>query len=157
MSVAVGYLWGATWASPEADLGDRLDEHRTYGQWQYAFRPFEAPVELQVRTRLEQRLRPSVGDDVGHRVRQMVRGAWTFTPGWLAVVWDEAFFALNDTDWKQRAGYDQNRLFAGFGHVVVPGALRLELGYFNQHLRRLGNPSGDLVNHAAMLNTYVSW
>ena len=77
----------------------------------------------------------------------------------LAVAWDELFVMLNDTTVTtyQHAGFDQNRVFVGLGHQVVPGVLRFELGYFHQFIRRPNNDLGDLMNHTAMLNTYIGW
>lgn len=157
MFVAAGYAWTPSWRAQGLAFEDRVDEHRAWEQWQHEAPVADGALRLQARARLEQRWRPSVSDDVGHRLRLMARVTLPLGGPWLLAVWDELFVTFNDTAWGQRAGYDQNRFFAGPGVWAVRDALRFELGYFNQHLRRAGNAGGDLVNHAVMLNTYVTW
>lgn len=159
MFVTLGYAWTPSWSQPDQGVEDLIDEHRLWEQWQYEFPLATGALRLQLRTRLEERWRPSVGGDTGVRFRQMVRVTVPLGASgrWVLAAWDELFFGLNDTDWRQRQGFDQNRAFGGVGYWFVPGALRVEAGYFNQYVQRPGNPAGDLSNHALMVNTYVSW
>jgi len=157
MFATVGYAWTPSWRAPDLAFEDRVDEHRIWEQWQYEFPLAGGALKLQLRTRLEERLRPDVGSDLGLRGRQMVRVTVPCAAHWFLAAWDELFIAFNNTDWKQHAGFDQNRLFVGAGVWAVPSTLRLEVGYFNQYLHRYNNPAGDLANHALMVNTYVSW
>lgn len=159
MFATVGYAWTPSWPRPGMSFGDLVDEHRAWEQWQYEFPLASGALRLQLRTRLEQRWRPAAGDDTGLRVRQMVRV--TVPLGgpqgrWLLALWDELFLGLNDTDWGQRGGLDQNRAFAGVGLWVAPGAARVEAGYFNQYVARRGALS-DLSHHALMVNLYLTW
>lgn len=167
MFVSLGYAWTPSWSSQSASM---VDEHRIWEQWMYDF-PLDAQsgIRFQIRTRVEQRIRHPRGPNgeeaqLGLRLRQMVRVQVPLTTdrAWLFVLWDEMFFMLSEagsaeTNIWQRPGFDQNRLFGGIGYVVIPGVLRLELGYFNQWIHRHDHPRGDLVNHVAMLNTFVSW
>lgn len=110
-------------------------------------------VEVQSRTRLEQRWLEGSGD-AGHRLRQMVRLELPLerrarAPG--ALVWGEGFVALNDTAWGARRGFDQLRAFAG---VEVPVAKRstMEVGYLAQVVNQ---PAGRTAwNHAASLTLF---
>jgi hypothetical protein len=77
-------------------------------------------VKLSSRTRFEQRWL-SDGRDTGFRLREMLRASYPLFgegSGIAAVGWSEIFVALNDTDWRARAGFDRIRTF--------------EIGYINQ-------------------------
>lgn len=148
LAVWAGYGWIHT--APLA--GDNFDEHRTWQQltwshgneaWTFAFR-----------SRLEQRFLET-GADTGWRFRQLVRMQHHLPelPRLSFVAWDEIFFHLNDTDWGAVSGFDQNRLFVGFGWKHQPNSrLRTEIGYLNQVI---DIPSGaDRVNHLLSINFY---
>lgn len=157
MFATLGYAWTPSWGS--RGLVGFTDEHRIWEQWMWEVTESETAIRVQMRVRLEQRFRSEL--EVGMRLRTMLRVAVPLTPdrAFLFVLWDELFSDLNDTTVTryQRAGFGQNRLFVGFGWQVLPGVLRFEAGYFNQWIRRVDNPSGDAVNHTAMLNTYIGW
>jgi hypothetical protein len=157
MFVTLGYAWTPSWGARGAERF--TDEHRIWEQWMWEIADGPSAIRFQIRTRVEERFRSEV--EVGMRLRQMLRLSVPLTPdrALTFVLWDEAFFDLNDTTVTryQRAGFGQNRLFCGFGWQVVPATLRFEAGYFNQWIQRAGNPLGDAVNHTAMLNTYVGW
>lgn len=90
-------------------------------------------ARISSRTRFEQRWQ-SNGRDVGFRIREQVRAAYPATADKAGVAllgWTEAFFALNDTDWGARAGFDRVRSFVGF-EIPVAGKSTLEIGYINQ-------------------------
>jgi hypothetical protein len=85
------------------------------------------------RSRLEQRWREA-GDDTGWRFRQFVRWARPIEDTvFSTVVWDELFINLNDADWGQREGFDQNRFFVGAAWHINERA-RIEGGYLNNIL-----------------------
>ncbi len=163
MFAVLGYAWTPSWRARDGE--NFTDEHRLWQQWQWELRDVPSRIRLQLRTRVEERFHTQIPLDVGVRLRQLARlsvGVDRDERVWF-VLWDEVFFGLNDAGGGemrapyQRAGFDQNRLFVGWAMVAVPNTLRFELGYFNQWIRRPGNPAGDAVNHAAMLNAYVSW
>jgi hypothetical protein len=163
MFAVLGYAWTPSWRARDAE--GFTDEHRIWEQWQWEIRDAPSRFRFQLRTRLEQRFRTQIPLDVAVRLRQFLRlsiGIDRDERVWF-VLWDELFFGLNDAgagelrEPYQRAGFDQNRLFVGWALQAVPGTLRFELGYFNQWIRRPGNPAGDAVNHTAMLNAFVSW
>ncbi|MEM9742964.1 MAG: DUF2490 domain-containing protein [Pseudomonadota bacterium] len=100
------------------------------------------------RTRIEQRLFEGF-DDTGHRIRQFWR--WSRPIGqsdWSWMVANETFINIDDSDFGQRAGYQQNRLYLGFAWQAAP-ELRLEVSYLNNHIDRVG--ADDLDNHNVYL------
>lgn len=110
--------------------------------------------ELSSRTRLEQRWR-SDGDDMGWRLREMLRYEKALKPGThgpSALVYSELFVALNDTDWGARGGFDQVRNFVGL-EIPVKGATTIEAGYLNQWIDQGAGRSR--MNHAAAISLWV--
>ncbi|MBC7171539.1 MAG: DUF2490 domain-containing protein [Polyangiaceae bacterium] len=71
---------------------------------------------------------------------------------WLAIVADELFIHLNRTAYPSEAGFDQNRIFGGFGYKF--GDARAELGYLNQYVRRFSD--ANQLNHCFVVNVVVS-
>ncbi|MBX3250593.1 MAG: DUF2490 domain-containing protein [Myxococcales bacterium] len=147
--VHVGYAWIPFFRDEPNAHGERFsDEHRS---WQQVLLQHAAAwgLSIQSRTRLEQRF--GDGDQTGHRARQFVRlGFGTSTFG--AVVWNELFINLRTTDWGQRAGYDQDRLFLGLSVAASSSWVRIETGYLLVHAKREPNQ----VLHALMLNLFLS-
>ncbi len=132
--------------------GKDANEERSFQQlsWTLA-RPKDA--EISSRTRLEQRWR-SNGSDMGWRLREMLRVEHALKPGSDAVnalAYGEVFFALNDTDWGARKGFDQLRSFAGV-EIGLPGASTMEVGYLNQLIDQGG--SRQRVNHVASVTLF---
>lgn len=146
-------LWqGYAWIRTEPASNDGIDEHRS---WQQLTGSKEiGPYKFALRSRLEQRF-VETGDDVGWRYRQFLRFQKKLSDRHLFVVWDELFFGLNDTDWGAEAGFDQNRVFVGFGmksHRFTK--LRTEIGYLYQHV---SVPRGaDVNNHLISINLFRS-
>ena len=148
-------LWaGYAWIRTSPNRGADVNEHRIWQQWTWS--RANDPFKFAARTRFEQRLIES-SDDTGLRLRQFVRaqknlGACSRR---TFVVWDELFIALNDTDWGQRSGFDQNRIFVGFGfkkHHASPW--RVEIGYMNQAVNQQGPVNRS--NHIFALNFFRS-
>jgi len=138
--------------SPVDGARDRA-EHRPFQQVTW-FLP-QAPVaEIQSRTRLEQRWRNDSGQ-MGLRLREMIRAERAFAAsgeGVRALVSTELFWALKDTDWGNRAGFDQIRTFAGV-EVPIAGRSTAEIGYLNQLIDQPG--SARRMNHAAVVNVFI--
>jgi hypothetical protein len=129
--------------------GPNRKEERLWQQAGYTLADGPAG-RLTGRTRLEQRFREG-GNDTGDRVRQMIRFTHPIAQSPFSLVAsDELFVALNDTDWGQEAGIDQNRVFLGGGWQASK-ALRVELGYMNQYIRVADGP--DRTNHNLVLTT----
>lgn len=129
------------------------DEHRLWEQVGYTFvQNKKTALSIGGRTRIEQRFRVG-GDQVGWRLRQQVRAQLPLTKnGSLrAVLWNETFVQLNDTDWGARSGIDQTRTFVGIG-VPVGSRFTVEPGYLNQIVYR---PGPNRVNHIAALNVFA--
>ncbi|MCB5191775.1 DUF2490 domain-containing protein [Methylobacillus arboreus] len=109
-------------------------EQRWWQQFMYTFPPTASGIVLTSRTRLEQR-NFDIGDDTGHRVRQLVRAIKKIESkeslSWL--VWNELFISRK-TDWGALSGFDQNRAFAGIAWQAASNT-RLEIGYVNQYVR----------------------
>ncbi|MBL8537976.1 MAG: DUF2490 domain-containing protein [Hyphomonadaceae bacterium] len=128
--------------------GNDVEEQRFWQQANYALGDF-AGGAVSGRTRVEQRFRSS-GDDAGWRVRQQLRYANPIEGTPLSIVLsNETMFTLNETDWGQRSGFDQNRAMAGVQWRVNDG-LRIEAGYLNQYSNGV---SADRVSHNLVLNT----
>lgn len=137
-------LWGGVARVTVHIDGPDIDEDRIWQQATYSLgSPFGG--SLSGRSRLEQRFRDDQGDDTGWRFRQFVRWARPIEGtkfGWL--VWNELFWGLNDADWGQRDGFDQNRLLLGITWQFNP-RMRIEAGYLNNILDTPGG--SDRTNH----------
>ena len=132
--------------------GTDLNEDRSFQQLNWTLgKPWGG--ELMSRTRLEQRWR-SDGDDIGWRVREMLRYEKPLRSGSDAVnalVYAEGFVALNDTDWGVKGGFDQARGFVGV-ELGLPGASTAEVGYLAQVVDQRGGRTA--VNHVASLTLF---
>ena len=158
--LTLGYAWTPSWRRTDEprQWGDLefTDEHRIWQQVVYQPSDPGTRISGQVRVRLEERFRHQPDFDVGFRVRIFLRGQVVLDPeGWVVfALWDEVFVPISDSAWGQRAGFDQNRLFVGFGFNVIPGSVRVDVGYTNQWIPREGT---DSVNHIAAVNTFIGW
>jgi hypothetical protein len=144
----IGYGWIRTSPDSNADF----DEHRIWQQLTWS-KSIDS-VTLGFRTRLEQRFLET-GSDTGWRIRQLLslRKPFQCAPRHTFVVWDELFVHLNDTDWGARNGFDQNRLFIGFGWKRCHSSnWRVEIGYLNQFIDQTGRD--DTSNHLVSINFY---
>jgi len=84
------------------------------------------------------------------------RRAIESAPEFSLVAWNELFVSLNETDWGAQSGFDQNRVFLGFGwKPYSTHQSRVEIGYLNQHINRSG--SQNLTNHLLSINFYPSF
>jgi len=143
-------LW-LGYARVTAHPGENIDEDRI---WQQATFPLGEVFggKLSGRTRLEQRFRDS-DNDTGVRLRQFFRWARPFgDSAYSAVVWDEVFLGLNEAEWGQRDGLDQNRAFVGLAWKP-DRRLRLEAGYLHNFIKRSGP---DRTNHVFALTLFAS-
>lgn len=146
-------LWaGYARVVSRSDDAPDIEEDRI---WQQATYPVTKVFggNLSARTRLEQRFRDT-GNDTGWRLRQFFRwerriNASQFSP----VIWNEFFVNINDTDWGQASGFDQNRLFVGAAWRFSDKA-RLEGGYLNNLLNSAGG--SDRVNHNISMALFIS-
>jgi hypothetical protein len=151
---AVGYRLGATetaflgYAYVQTAVADGPDtrEHRVWQQLSFRALGDGAGPTITGRTRLEQRMVEGA-DDVGLRLRQMVRITAPLSGRARAVGWAEGFAGLGATTWGQPAGFDRLRTFAGIALPLGKGA-SLEPGYMNEWIARKG---ADRVNHIASL------
>jgi hypothetical protein len=144
----IGYAWIHT--APGAAPNN--DEHRIWQQltWSEQF----DTAKLDLRARLEQRFMET-GADTGWRFRQLaaLRRPFQADPRFTFVVWDEVFFHLNDVDWGARDGFDQNRVFLGFGWKPnLETTWRIETGYVHQFVDR--RSQDDLSNHILSINLF---
>lgn len=146
-SVFAGYGFTPSWN----DKREFAEEHRAWQQLAYEA-PFKV-VKLTARLRMEERFRPD--SDVAYRLRAMVRlNVPLGLPVPLqTVVWDEAFFGLNQSVKWQPEAFDQNRLFVGLGWVFNPH-FRADVGYLAHVIPR---PDATTVHHCLAINGLVSW
>lgn len=134
--------------------GTDVVEHRAWEQLGYPLGEWFGGT-LSGRTRLEQRTRRGASD-TGWRFRQTFRyqHPWRADPrgGW--VIWDELAADLDDADWGQRSGFEQNRAFFGaYWRFATP--VKLEAGYLNQ---RVNGRAGavDRTNHVLSVTLLMS-
>ena len=109
--------------------------------WQQATYPIVSIFggTLTGRSRLEQRTRDDFGDDTGNRLRQMVRWSKPLkNPDYSLILATELFVGLDDTDWGQRSGFDQNRAYAAIGWQAAKKT-RLEFGYLHNNINSAGS------------------
>lgn len=154
-SVWLGYMYMATLPKGRPTQ----NEHRI---WQQLMLTDTTPFgDLMGRTRLEQRYIQGV-EPVEWRFRQMVRWSRPFYEGspFSTVVWDEVFVRMNSTTPSTRFGFDQNRVFAGFGYAFSKEG-RIEVGYLNQFIQsrvvtRRSQSFGERMNHILMINLFLN-
>ncbi|MBK8251223.1 MAG: DUF2490 domain-containing protein [Polyangiaceae bacterium] len=146
-SAFVGYAYTPSWN----DKREYAEEHRMWEQLSYEA-PFKS-IKLTARARFEQRFRPE--SETAHRLRTMVRANIPLgLPIPLqTVVWDEAFFGLNQSVKWQPEAFDQNRLFLGLGYVFNPH-FRLDVGYLSHVI-----PRADAItlHHSLAINAAATW
>jgi hypothetical protein len=146
-------LWaGYGWIRTSPVSGSDFDEHRIWQQWTWSKGCNQ--MKFALRSRFEQRL-VETGDETGLRFRQFVRAQRSLPrcPRLTLVAWDEIFFNLNDTDWGAVSGFNQNRVFVGFGIKRFPSRKwRTEIGYLNQTVNVPG-PT-DRSNHILSINVF---
>jgi hypothetical protein len=159
---ALGYALGdgtSAWlgyAAFDIDPGGRSSflEQRVWQQlvWNAQAEDFT----LMSRSRLEQRFFEGRGE-TGWRLRQLVKSTIPLTDDRRVFlsIYDEGFVDLADTDWGQRAGFRQNRAFAGVGWFLDAGrTTSVEVGYLNQWIDR---PGEDGMNHVLSINMFVNF
>lgn len=132
--------------------GSSTIEHRLWEQVGYTFLENDA-VKLSGRTRLEQRVVES-RNDTGWRLRQQLRAEGPIVKDKLEwLVWNETFIGLNETEWGQRAAFDQTRNYFGFD-VPVSKNVAVEPGYLNQYVFRNGE---DQMNHVGSVTVNIKF
>ena len=140
-------LWaGYAWRHLDASGRESLDEHRLWQDINWTT-PVRSQSKLNLRSRIEQRW-ISGFNDVGWRFRQLVKlqRSLTANPDISAIISNDLFISLNDTDWNQRSGFDQNRFFVGAA-IRIGARTFVQAGYLNQYLDR---PQGNsLMAHIA--------
>ncbi len=130
-----------------------IEEDRVWQQALYRVGEL-AGGQLSARTRLEQRFRDE-DNDVGVRLRQFFRWSKPYSESSLStVIANELFINLNDADWGQSDGYNQNRLFLGV-NVEISQNYRFEFGYVNNHINRKGGENH--LNHVLSGSVVMSW
>jgi hypothetical protein len=150
-AVYLGYAWVPVFVDAPQDV---INEHRIWEQVIFNFAVPGARLDIQLRTRFEQRFSEQ-GDDVGLRLRQFGRLLYHFTADgpFGLVLWDEVFIPLTDTDWGQQASFQQNRLFFG-PSVDIPRLGRLEMGYMWNFLNN-PHPAQDVNAHVFYIQLLV--
>jgi hypothetical protein len=129
--VAVG--GGYTWTSVEDGTGSRSVEHRAVQEidLRVPLGMNANALVLSSRTRLEERRREQE-PAIAFRLRQLTRLDLPMGDrGLRAVVWNEYFHAINETDWSGRSGSRLMLNFVGI-HVPVTNRIAIEPGYLNQ-------------------------
>lgn len=160
---AVGYslseratIWaGYTWL-PTQNIGKNYASQQDV--WP-AFR-YTLPTDIgsfTFRTMVETNFLPGNGDDVRVRPRQMIRFMHPFEsePRLNFIAWDEFFIRVNATHAGGKAGFDQNRAFAGLGWTFNK-KFRFEAGYLNQYLDD-ANHNNSTMRHLIMGSLFINF
>lgn len=130
-----------------------IEEDRAWQQAIYRLGDF-ATGQLSGRTRLEQRFRDE-DSDTGVRVRQFLRWAKPIPNSSLSyVVANELFLNLNDAEWGQSSGFNQNRLFLGLNQKVNE-TYKVEVGYVHNYINQIGRD--NQLNHILSASLFVAW
>ena len=151
----LGYGWIRTSPARRPGQGpvSDIDEHRLWQQLTWSQKVESVTVGL--RSRMEERFFDN-DSETALRFRQLLswRHALESKPELSLVLWDEVFINLNDTSTSVN-GFDQNRLFLGFGRKSdSTNPSRVEVGYLYQ---RVGGSAGSLLNnHLLSINFYMS-
>jgi len=84
---------------------------------------------------------------IRERPRQMLRFMHPIEaePRLSLIVWDEFFVRATTTSAGGQAGFDQNRIFGGFGWTFNPN-FRTELGYMNQYIENANHTAATMHN-----------
>ncbi len=143
-----GYLY----AQSERAGPDQI-EHRLWQRVSYGIAEFGGG-EFKGQTRLEERWREG-GDGTGVRVRHQFAFAHpiTDTPFTL-VLSDEVTVGLNETDWGNTKGFQENRAQAVMEWEMGPATW--EFGYLNQR-RNGSNGAEDETNHHIVIGLSASF
>lgn len=147
----VAFWGGYTWNPSRLDDKKPVDEHDVFPALTYSANTDFGTISG--RSMADFRF-TNTGANTGYRYRQMARFVHPleFEPRLSLVAWDEVFFNLNNTDWGQKTGIDQNRAFAGVGWNFDKN-FRVETGYFNWFLNTHNPHSGtDTVRHMLAVN-----
>lgn len=147
-SAHLGYAYIRT----DPATGAATNEHRIWEQLIFPILRTKRGLYVWGRSRIEQRF-VERRRDTGWRLRQFVRAQMPLTRGGKVsgVVFTEAFYAANTTDFGAREGFDQWRNFVGLSIPVGKG-LALEPGYLNQTIFRVGP---DRTNHIFSTTLFV--
>jgi len=97
------------------------------------------------------------GDQVRERPRQMIKFMHPFVsePRLSAIVWDEAFYRVNTTEWGGKSGFDQNRVFAGLGWNFDKN-VHAEFGYLNQYIDDAKHENRTM-HHLAIASLFINF
>jgi hypothetical protein len=139
LTVFLGYTHQKTINDNRADV----DENRIQQQINWRIGKI-GKATLASRTRIEQRWIVDARD-MGWRVRERLQLQVPLkTKGAHFVLSNEMLFALNSTDWGERAGFDQMRNFVGV-NFPLSKTISLETGYQNRYQERRG--AADCMYH----------
>ncbi|WP_310498651.1 DUF2490 domain-containing protein [Sandarakinorhabdus sp.] len=147
---ALGLQAGYQYFYIEPARGAASSEHRLWQQADGPLARLPGDIRLAWRLRLEERLLEG-SDDLGWRLRGQLRATIGDGRKIAPVLFTEGFAMLNRTDWGQRTGRDQWRVFAGV-NLPVSRDLRIEAGYMHIKLWR---PSGDRDIHVANVTLFL--
>jgi hypothetical protein len=145
----LGYLYADTKTS-----NGHTYEDRWWQQFQYVSKYND--ITWISRSRVEQRNLDN-DDKTLHRFRQQVRLSWPINNqiDVSYLVWDEAFWNLNDSNWAGDSGFNQNRLFTGIMWKYTK-ASRLEIGYLNQYVNGT-NGAPNQMNHVISSFVFIGF
>jgi hypothetical protein len=106
------------------------------------------------RTRMEQRFLEN-NSKTALRARQLLKISIPLNhyKKFSFVSSNELFWHKNNFIGRNSSGFDQNRLFIGFGYQINPQIIT-EIGYMNQYIRRFGVP--NFLSNIISVNFFLS-
>lgn len=147
-STSLAYVWLSDY-SP-----DIRNEHRIMEELKYKFKLKEdSKLNFSLRTRLEQRFIEHAGHALRARFRLESSYPLNQSKTWSLVLWDEYFFHFYDLNNGPQAGYNQNRAFIGFNHILNKH-INFDIGYQLIHNNRASGD--DLFNHTIALFSTIN-
>ncbi len=133
LDLFLGYAWTPTFFNSSYRRNFR-EEHRI---WQQAiYKHSFLDINWLHRFRQEQRFLQSASN-VANRSRYLLKGSYNLKANYGLTAYNELFVSLNTVRNGPKAGFDRNRLFAGFFYTKDDA--RYELGYVGEYGRRFGD------------------
>ena len=135
-SIWLGYAWVHTGAPL---TNNPFTENRIWQQLLWV--KTNQYLTFTSRTRTEQRFLEN-NSKTAFRARELIKLSipWRRESKFSLVTSNELFWHKNNFVGRNSRGFDQNRIFIGFGYKLNP-AINTEIGYMNQYIRRFNVPN----------------
>ncbi len=150
----IALFFGYTWLSTILSDGRTLHEHNINQAMNWSTSTDWGGYSA--RSMIEWRF-VDYDSQMATRFRQKIRGIYRLQnihPHLSLIGWEEVFINVYSVDWGPESGFDQNRVFAGFGwQFDSTGHYTFEVGYMNQYISR--PQQDDLMNHMLLSSLQI--